>query len=206
MVLVACGIEDCVEHPVLQRMFRARKEVFADLLKWDVPVLAGEFELDQFDDVHATYIIVSGEDGRHHASARVLPTVRPHILGGLFPQLCAGAVPAGPGIFEITRFCLDRHQSARERRIARNRLITALVGFALERGISTYTGVAEIAWLQQILAFGWDCRPLGEPRLVDASLIGALSIAITGDTARQLAAGGIWAPEPLCDAELPEAA
>src|SRR4051794_36625705 len=110
MVLVACGIEDRLEDPVLRGMFRARKEVFADLLKWNVPVLAGEYEIDQFDDAHAAYVIVSGEDGRHRASARLLPTARPHILGSLFPELCAGPVPTGVDIFEITRFCLDRNQ------------------------------------------------------------------------------------------------
>jgi acyl-homoserine lactone synthase len=187
-------------------MFRARKEVFADLLKWDVPVLAGEYEIDQFDDAHATYLIVSGSDGRHHASARLLPTTRPHILGSLFPELCAGPVPQAPDILEITRFCLDRNQDARDRRSARNRLISALVSFALDRGIRAYTGVAELSWLQQILAFGWDCRPLGEPRLSQRSLIGALSIEITADTPRLLSTNGIWSPEVLSDLQLAEAA
>jgi hypothetical protein len=37
MVVVACGIEDRLEHPLLRRMFRARKEVFADLLNaWNM--------------------------------------------------------------------------------------------------------------------------------------------------------------------------
>src|SRR3546814_5947244 len=34
----------------MRAMFAARKEVFIDLLKWDLPVLAGAYELDQFDD------------------------------------------------------------------------------------------------------------------------------------------------------------
>jgi LuxR family quorum-sensing system transcriptional regulator CciR len=42
-------------------MFAARKSVFVDLLKWDVPVLEGRYEVDQFDDQHATYLIVPGE-------------------------------------------------------------------------------------------------------------------------------------------------
>ena len=37
----------------LRAMFAARKQVFVDLLKWDLPVLAGEYELDQFDDPDA---------------------------------------------------------------------------------------------------------------------------------------------------------
>src|SRR4051794_8716288 len=69
MVLVAFGNENFDERPILRRMFRARKEVFADLLKWNVPVLAGEFEIDQFDTEEATYLLVVGENGQHHASA-----------------------------------------------------------------------------------------------------------------------------------------
>ncbi|MFL6775392.1 MAG: acyl-homoserine-lactone synthase [Sphingomicrobium sp.] len=206
MVVVACGIEERLEHPLLRSMFRARKEVFADLLKWDVPVLAGEYEIDQFDDVHASYVVVTDDEGRHQASARLLPTLRPHILGNLFPELCASAVPIGDDVFEITRFCLDRNQNARERRLARNRLISGIVSFALERSIRTYTGVAESAWLQQILAFGWDCRPLGEPRLAGSTLIGGLSIAITPETPSLLAANGIWTPGPVGEAGLAAAA
>ena len=66
-----------------------------------------------------------------------------------------------------------------------------------EAGIDTYTGVAEIAWLQQILAFGWRCRPLGLPQLVDGRMLGALAIAITPKTPALLAANGILRPTEL---------
>ena len=89
-------------------MFEDRKSIFVDLLKWDLPVIEGRFELDEFDDSHATYLIVAGEDGDHLGSARLLPTIRPHILGSLFADLCAAPPPTGPQVFEITRFCLSR--------------------------------------------------------------------------------------------------
>ena len=66
---------------VLRSMFAARKSVFVDLLKWDVPVLADRYENDQYDDAHATYLILADPDGTHLGSARLLPTTRPHILG-----------------------------------------------------------------------------------------------------------------------------
>src|SRR6185295_8935608 len=142
----------------LRAMFEDRKSVFVDLLKWDVPILDGRFELDEFDDEHATYLIVGDEDGDHMGSARLLPTIRPHILTTLFGHLCESQPPCGPDIVEITRFCLSRRIGATARRRTRNRLVTAIVNHALENDIRTYTGVAEVAWLQQILAFGWDCR------------------------------------------------
>lgn len=206
MIILQHGVSSPDQSRALKSMFEARKQVFVDLLKWDVPVIAGCFELDQFDDEHAIYVIVSEADGDHLGSARLLPTTRPHILGNLYPGLCAGAVPAGADTFEITRFCLGLRQGASRRRETRNRLVSALVSTAIELGIQRYTGVAEMSWLQQILAFGWDCRPLGPPQAVGRSVLGALEIAITGQTPRLLEANGIWLGQAASDAAFPEAA
>lgn len=178
----------------MRGMFEARKRVFVDLLGWDLPVLAGRYEVDQFDDPHARYLILTDTDQNHLASARLLPTTRPHILGDLFAELCADAPPRGHDIYEITRFCLERSSSAQLRRQARNRLVTALADYALANGITAYTGVAEMGWLQQILAFGWRARPLGMPRQIGGMMLGALRIEITPDTPALLAAAGIYAP------------
>ncbi|KHK89069.1 acyl-homoserine-lactone synthase [Novosphingobium malaysiense] len=191
---------------ILRAMFEARKRVFVDLLKWDVPVLGGSWELDGFDDAHATYIVVSDELGRHRASARLLETTRPHILGDLFPRLSDGPVPRGPAIREITRFCLERDLRASERREARNQLVSALVAHALARGIERYTGVAEMAWFQQVLSFGWHCRALGAPQIRDGAMLAALAIDIDGTTPGLLEAGGIWSGGDVLESPVPRAA
>ena len=193
-------------EPPLQAMFAARKRVFVDLLGWDVPVLDGRYEVDQFDDGHAEYLIVGGEDGRHLASTRLLETTRPHILDSLFPQLCASPPPHGREVREITRFCLDLSSGALARREARNVLVSALVEHALVSGIKTYTGVAELGWLQQILAFGWRCRPLGLPRRIGAQTLGALAITITSETPALLTVNGIFRPTTLSSPRALEAA
>jgi acyl-homoserine lactone synthase len=180
------------EDEVLRGMFAARKRVFIDLLKWDIPALDDKYEIDGFDNEHAEYVILTDRDGVHLASARLLSTTRPHILGAFFPELCDGDVPVGESIFEITRFCLDRDLNAAERRVARNQLITALVEHALANGIERYTGVAGMAWLQQILSFGWDCRPLGAPFQHASGMIGGLDIHITRETPALLEAAGVW--------------
>ena len=48
-----------VSDKVMRGMFAARKQVFVDLLKWDVPVLGGAYEIDQFDDAHAHYLVLA---------------------------------------------------------------------------------------------------------------------------------------------------
>jgi N-acyl-L-homoserine lactone synthetase len=199
------GLEQCGDR-TLRAMFEDRKSVFVDLLKWDVPVLDGRFELDQFDDGNATYLIIADEDGDHLGSARLLPTDRPHILGSMFAHLCAAPPPTGPAVAEITRFCLSRRRGASSRRHIRNCLVTALTWHALENGIRTYTGVAEMAWLQQILAFGWDCRPLGVPVRSACGMIGALAIEIRPDTPALLAANGIWDLADNPAVQVPQAA
>lgn len=181
------------ESGALRAMYRARKEVFIDLLKWDLPVLAGEFEIDQFDDVDAEYLILLGCGGAHRASTRLLRTDRPHLLGDLYAHLCAGPVPVGSTVREITRFCLDRNQRAGERRAARNQLVSALADYALASGITAYTGVAEVEWFNQIRRFGWTCEPLGQPMRHGGRFLTALHILIDDDTPKRLRAGGIGA-------------
>ena len=191
MVHLIEGTRSHLEDAMLRNMFEARKRVFVDLLGWDVPVLAGRFELDQFDTPDATYLVVAGDDGSHRASTRLLPTTRPHLLDTLFAALCDEAVPSGPTTFEITRFCLDRSLSARARRTARDELVSALAKFGVDNGITLYTGVAEPGWLDQILAFGWRCRLLGEPRVIAGTLLGAIAIEIDAETPRLLERAGI---------------
>jgi acyl-homoserine lactone synthase len=205
IIIESGGREPCGDL-TLRAMFEDRKSVFVDLLKWDVPVLDGRFELDEFDNSHATYLIIADEEGDHLGSARLLPTTRRHILADLFAELCAAPPPTGPDVLEITRFCLSRRHGAASRRRTRNQLVTALASHALENGIRTYTGVAEMAWLQQILAFGWDCRPLGVPACSECGMIGALAIEIRADTPHLLAANGIWDPAGTPAVQIPQAA
>ncbi len=184
-----------VPYGVLRAMFAARKSVFVDLLKWDVPVLDGQYEIDQFDDPNATYLILTDTEGAHLASARLLPTTRPHLLDSFYAGLCEAEPPRGTEICEITRFCLGRGLNARDRRAARDTLVTALVDHALAHGIHAYSAVAEFGWFQQILAFGWRCRPLGLPQQVESSTLVALRIEIDADTPRRLAEAGIGPAE-----------
>lgn len=201
-MLVIDGAQTGASNAALRSMFRARKQVFVDLLGWDVPVIDGEYEVDEFDTEHATYIVLSEADGEHLASARLLPTDRPHLLDTHFAQLCEGALPGGPGIFEITRFCLSRGRSAADRKVARLRLVSALVDYALANRIHSFVGVAEMGWLQQVLAFGWRCRPLGLPAMVTGKLVGALRIEITGETPGLMQAAGTYVGDQVAFAEL----
>ena len=175
---------------LLQSMFEDRKAVFVDLLKWDVPHDGG-LERDQFDDTYAEYLIVT-EAGRpeHLASLRLLRTDRPHILGTLFADLCDDMVPAGPDIREVSRMCLSPRHRGPDRTIYRNRLASAMTEYALLTGIRAYTMVSEMGRLSRVLSAGWRCEPLGMPRRIGATMVGALMIHIEPDTIRRLQISG----------------
>lgn len=186
-------------------MLKDRKRVFVDILKWDIQT-DGEYETDQFDNSAAEYLVVCDPvSGEHLGSLRLLQTDRPHILGSIFPHLC-GEVPRGDDIREITRLCLSPRLRARQRREVRDRLATALVEYGLLTGIKSYTGVAEIGWLSQILALGWRCRPLGLPQPDGHGLIGALQIFIEPDSIGRLRSAGTYVTSDLQVCERPRAA
>lgn len=191
MLLIIDSTNRALEHKAMRTMFEARKRVFIDLLKWDIPALADRFELDHFDDTEATYLIVTDTEGEHLASARLLLTTRPALLDSLFPGLVAGEVPQGADVLEITRFCLSPGIGAQQRRIARDALVVGLAEFALANDIRTYTGVAELPWFRQIQTFGWECRLLGEPALHRGQALVALRIDIDTSTVAKLADAGI---------------
>lgn len=190
-------VPSSLANPVLRTMFEARKRVFVDLLKWDIPVLEERYEVDQFDTPDAEYLILVDQRGGHRASARLLRTDGPHILADLFPDLSEGMIPAGPSVREITRFCLEPTLSKPERRNARNELVTALAEHAVHTGITDYTGVAGEAWFRQIAAFGWSCRALGAPRRCGSTSLVGLHIRIDAATTTGLTATGIYRP-PSC--------
>lgn len=199
MIIVGNGIDEALDARVFRAMFEERKRVFVDLLGWDIPTLADRYEIDQFDDDEAVYIVVTDAQGNHQGSARLLRTDRSHILDTIFPALCNGDVPTGPEIREITRFCFARSLKASERRAVRNRLISALVEHALSVGITTYSGVAGRGWFEQIRAFGWDCTPLGYGEMDEYRGLAALRIVITTDTPIRLRDAGICVPTSLVD-------
>ena len=171
---------------LLEAMFADRKRLFVDLFGWDVPVVDGHFEIDQFDTDQTVYIISADTAGTHEASLRLMPTTRPHMLQDLFGHLCPGGVPTGPTTWESTRLCLPQRHGAARRRELRNALISAMVDFAIARGIERLTGVLPDAFRKEVLAMGWAAEPLGPSVRVESGLVGAFLAHVRPDTPSRL--------------------
>lgn len=179
-------------RPLLQSMFADRKQLFVDLFGWDVPVIDGQFEMDQFDNAHTVYLIVDDSVGRHAASIRLYPTTEPHMLETLFAHLCPLGVPADARTWESSRLCLPQRHGADERRRLRNTLFSAMVDVALARGIARYTGVIPEAFRKEVLAMGWRAAPLGPAVRIEGGAVGAFEIEIDRDTPERLRWAGVY--------------
>jgi N-acyl-L-homoserine lactone synthetase len=177
---------------LLETMFADRKRIFVDTLKWDLPVTNGRYEIDQFDDLYAVYLILSDHAGRHLGSLRLLRTDCLHILDSLFPMLCDKPVPRASSIREVTRFCASPDVEKCDRRTIRNTLISAMVDHALDTGISALTGVVTTHFLDQILAMGWCCEQLGKRIHICGAELGAFCAIVDQSTPSELARTGIY--------------
>jgi acyl-homoserine lactone synthase len=175
-------------------MFRDRKALFVDLLGWEVSVADDQYEIDRYDGDDALYLIAVDDDCQHTGSMRLLPTEAGHLLADLFAGLCAGDVPRGRDVMEITRLCLPPRLGSVGRLWVRNRLISAMVDYALDNHVSFLTGVVTAAFREQVLTMGWRAVPLGPPRMRGGIELGAFRLHIDSDTPALLAANGIYSP------------
>ncbi|OJY61811.1 MAG: autoinducer synthase [Sphingobium sp. 66-54] len=196
MIHIIDKLLEAENQTLLQSMFADRKRLFVDLFGWDVPVVDGRYEIDQFDGPGTVYVIAADAEGQHEASMRLLPSTGPHVLGTLFPHLCPFGVPVGETTWESTRLCLPQRHGAGRRRELRNALICAMVDIALERGIERYTGVIPDAFRKDVLAMGWQAEPLGPVVRIKGGLIGAFLVHVHSDTPARLRWTGVYPADP----------
>jgi acyl-homoserine lactone synthase len=168
-------------HHLLTEMHRQRKQVFIDQLNWRLEESAG-LEIDAYDSQDALYLIEAGAPASDvKASARLLPTVRPHLMSEQFADLCEAPLPAGPGVWEATRFCpAPGTPAGPPRRQMLGRMIAAIMETALIFGVDEVTYVADAALAAMALKAGWDVRALGRPRGRGRGRIQAFAASIDG--------------------------
>ncbi len=165
----------------LMEMHIQRKQVFIDDLGWPLNADSG-IEIDAYDSEDAVYLIeADAPRAPVTASARLLRTDRPHLLGERFAHLCDGAPPSGPDVWEATRFCpAPGTPRGDARRSMLARMIAGIMETALLFGIEQVTYVADAALAPMALKVGWDVRALGAPRGKGRNRIQAFVASIDG--------------------------
>lgn len=174
--------------PELCEMHRQRKAVFVDSIGWDIPVV-DDMEIDCYDRNDTTYLIAKAELYSREvlASARLLPTVRSHLMADLFLDACQGVVPCGPAIWEASRFCISQELRGRRARLALLwQMVCGVSETALLFGVEQITFVANAALLPLMLNCGWAATVLG-PTLQDgADEMTAVAASVTPEGLREI--------------------
>ncbi|WEX07519.1 acyl-homoserine-lactone synthase [Chelativorans sp. AA-79] len=100
---------------IVGEMFRLRKQVFHDMLEWDVPI-QGEHERDCYDDLGPVYLVwCDPEWTTLYASLRLMPTTGPTLLRDVFRNTIPDiAALSSPSIWEATRSCVHAANLARD--------------------------------------------------------------------------------------------
>ncbi|AZE89375.1 acyl-homoserine-lactone synthase [Pseudomonas orientalis] len=93
---------------------RFRHEQFVEKLGWrlSIPPDQAGYEWDQYDTEHARYLLAFNEHRSIVGCARLIPTIFPNLLEGVFSHTCAGTPPNHSAIWEMTRFTTREPQLA----------------------------------------------------------------------------------------------
>ncbi|WP_372422052.1 acyl-homoserine-lactone synthase [Salinarimonas chemoclinalis] len=184
------------EHPdICNQMFRLRAQLFLDRRGWSVDV-SGGLEIDRFDDLDPLYVCVLSAEGRLVASLRLLPTLGPHMLSDVFPEVAGARGPIrGADVWESSRFCVDT-EAARDFHAdginhATRMLLAGLFASARTIGLRSVVSVYDV-YVERILKrAGCSFERLGPVHEYDAlrTVAGLFPVA-DNEPARILRGGG----------------
>jgi acyl-homoserine lactone synthase len=151
----------------LDQAFRLRHKVFVEEKGWTGLLSSDGRETDRFDDEHAVHMVFL-EAGRVIGYQRLLPTMRPHLLSDVLPELCEGERPVGPNIWEWTRYCVKPEHRERGRILSpvANALLSGIVEWGLETGVDTIVIEMNPLWLLRLVQLHFRVTPLGLPRMI----------------------------------------
>ena len=150
MLKIFNGFDSGQSSDTFRSMLIDRKKVFIDRLRWDLSSTVDGFEVDEYDNSNATYLIICDEYGRHAASLRIIPTLAPTMLFDYFGELSRG-IPRSLLTWEVTRFVTSPNSSSLQ---AAARLMWVGYRFAMRAGVEKILSVTEKRIALQMRACG----------------------------------------------------
>lgn len=154
---------------IINKMHEMRGRVITRW-RWDVPGLKPDYDKDDFDTDDTVYFIDFDPIlDRVVGTCRFNPTVKPHILSDVFPEMCTLlGVPQNDHTWEATRYIVDGHGIPKWQEL-RSRVIIALA-------LSEYAhanGITHMSWLTTQALYNnmfklWPSKPLGLPKYFEA--------------------------------------
>jgi acyl homoserine lactone synthase len=152
---------------LLAAMFRLRRRVFRDRLDWSVSV-TGDLELDVYDALNPTYLVLVSARREVIGCVRLLPTTGPTMLADTFPQLLAGlSPPRNDRILESSRFCVDTRLATQPAEHGLNRATFMLFAAMIESldmlDADSIVTVTDTRMERILRRAGWPLERLGPP-------------------------------------------
>lgn len=153
---------------LLTEMYRLRRRVFKDRLDWAVSV-SGDLELDVYDALNPTYLLVMSGEGNLVGGVRLLPTTGPTMLADTFPALLGGqAAPHSEKILESSRFCVDTRLASELAENGLNRatfvLFAAMIEGARAVNAESIVTVTDMRMERILRRAGWPLERIAPPQ------------------------------------------
>lgn len=156
-----------------------RYQVFVEKLGWELDTPEG-FEKDQFDREDTIYVVSRDESQQINGCARLLPTIKPYLLGEVFPQLLnGGPIPSETEYWELSRFTVNSLESSstlQQGSEATYQLMDASMRIARENGAKYIIGVTTLMLERLFRRINIRCHRLGVPQKIDGFNLVALKI------------------------------
>ncbi|UJW74002.1 acyl-homoserine-lactone synthase [Rhizobium sp. SL42] len=167
-------------HPhEIDAMHRLRKNVFHDLLGWDV-ALHGDWEIDHYDQSNPLYILSYNDSGRLRGALRLLPTLGPNMLADTFPILLGDQSEIrSAAIWESSRFCIDpqisQDRAGNQVTIAAAELMCGVGELGLASGLSQIVTVTDVFLERMFKRMGCPGMRISDPQRIGS--VHAVAIA-----------------------------
>jgi len=153
------------EHQLIES-FKIRHKIYVEGRGWETLRRPDGLERDQFDNDDAVYLLVlEGDEGRVIGGSRLVPTLKPHLMSEVFPQLASQRpLPRATNVFEWTRiFVVSERRGGSAMSSTTGRIYCAIQEYCLSENISRLSIVTEPVWIPRFLELGWNPIPLGLP-------------------------------------------
>lgn len=146
----------------MDQYFRIRHEIYVGERGWSDVARPDEREIDQFDTDRAVHLLGIHPHLGVVAGSRLVPTLAPHLLSDVFPQLAADGVPRAEDVFEWTRiFVVPTLREPNRPSRAAGIVYCGILEFCLFRHIRRLSVVCETYWIPRLAGLGWQPQPLG---------------------------------------------
>ncbi len=165
---------------ILDQMFRQRHKVFVELFGWPL-ITDGIWEIDQFDNDSAVYIVCVDDNDIVLGAKRLIPSIKPNVLNTIFPKLCEGPPPSSDDTWEVSRFYVTENYEKDQydaKGTATGELMVAMFQYALKMDIAKITCVTNINIVPGMLKANYELTPLGLPSVVHNDCLFAYAISV----------------------------